>query len=146
MAPWPSERRGARRGDDEDDPPGRVARLNYVKGSISFRPASVDDWTEASSNYPLTTGDHLWTDRDARGEVHLGGTVVRLGSETAFSFLNLDDRTAQMRVTDGVVSVRVNRLEEDEVVEVDTPNAAVSLLRPGSLPDRRRQRREARPW
>ncbi len=102
-----------------------------MKGSVSLRPASVDDWTEASSNYPLTTGDHLWTDRDSRGEVHLGGSVVRLGSETAFSFLNLDDRTAQMRITDGVVSIRVTRLEEDEVVEVDTPNAAVSLLRPG---------------
>src|SRR5512143_852210 len=116
---------------DDDDPPGRVAHLSYLRGSVSFRPASVDDWTDATANYPLTTGDHIWADEDARGELQIGGAVVRLGPGTAFSLLNLDDRIAQMRVSEGQLSVRVNRLDEDEAVEVDTPNAAVSLLRPG---------------
>ena len=119
------------RAQEEADPPGRVARLEYLQGEVSFRPASVDDWTEADRNYPLTTGDRLWTDRDSRGELQIGGSVVRLGAETAFSFLNLDDRTAQMRLADGRIYVRVDQLEQDEVVEVDTPNAAVSLLQPG---------------
>lgn len=114
------------------DPPGRVARLGYFSGSLSFRPASLDDWAPASPNYPLTTGDHLWADNDGRGEIHVGGsTIARLGPRTAFSFLNLDDQTAQMRVSEGSLAVTVTRLDEDEVVEVDTPNAAVSLLRPG---------------
>ena len=26
------------------DPPGRVARLSYVYGAVSYRPAGVDDW------------------------------------------------------------------------------------------------------
>ena len=26
--------------DDREDPPGRVARLNYFKGTVSFRPAT----------------------------------------------------------------------------------------------------------
>ncbi len=114
------------------DPPSRVARLNYSSGSVSFRPSSVDDWAPAESNYPLTTGDHLWTDRGSRGEIHVGSTVMRLGPETAFAILNLDDQVAQVRVSAGALNVRVGAIDEDEVVEVDTPGAAISLLRPGT--------------
>jgi hypothetical protein len=41
------------------DPPSRVARIAYINGSVSFEPASVDQWTAASLNYPMTTGDNL---------------------------------------------------------------------------------------
>src|SRR5262245_33276293 len=114
------------------DPPDRVARLSYFSGPVSFRPAAVDDWSDASTTYPLTIGDHIWTDDDARGEIRVGrSSIVRLGPFTAFSFLNLDDDTTQMRMSEGTLAVTVRELDENEVVEVDTPNAAVSLLRPG---------------
>src|SRR6266550_4492318 len=51
------------------DPPGRVGRLSFVTGSVSFRPGDVDDWVAATVNYPLHDGDHLWTDNDARAEI-----------------------------------------------------------------------------
>src|SRR5436309_15588116 len=47
---------------DQDDPPGRVARLSYTHGSVSFNPAGTDDWVTAVVNRPITTGDKLWTD------------------------------------------------------------------------------------
>src|SRR5262245_39616024 len=98
------------------DPPARVARLSYFSGSVSFRPANLDDWGEATANYPLSEGDHLWTDDDARSELHVGGsTVVRLAPRTAFSFLNLDDETTQMRISEGGVAVTVEDLDRDEV-------------------------------
>src|SRR5262249_53023360 len=114
------------------DPPGRAARLGYVSGSVSFRPASLDDWAPVNNNYPFTTGDHIWAEDDARGEIRVGrSTVVRMGSRTALSFLNLDDDTAQMRISEGTVAITVDRMDEDETVELDTPNSAVSILRPG---------------
>src|ERR1700761_480337 len=76
----------------DDDPPGRVARLNYIQGSISFQPGGESDWVQANPNRPLTTGDNLWTDRGSRGELHIGSTSLRVGSETGITFLNLDDR------------------------------------------------------
>ncbi len=60
------------------DPPTRVARLNYVQGSVSFQPAGEQDWLEADINRPLTTGDNLWADKDSRGEIHIGATSIRL--------------------------------------------------------------------
>jgi len=113
------------------DPAGRVARLNFLSGSVTFRPATLDDWAPASVNYPMSTGDHLWTDRDGRAEVHVGSTVFRLGPQTAFEFLNLDDRTVQVRLAQGSLSVHPRRLPEDQILEVDTPNSAVSIDRPG---------------
>ncbi len=116
---------------DPGDPPTRVARLNYETGAVSFRPGSVDDWAPAAPNYPLSTGDHLWADRGAQAEMHVGSTAVRMDSETALAFLNLDDRTVQLSLTAGTIHVRVRNLGDDQSFEVDTPNVAVTLLRPG---------------
>ena len=113
------------------DPPGRVARISFTSGSVSFRPASVDEWAAASVNYPLTIGDHIWTDRDARSELQIGSTTIRVAPYTEFSVLNLDDRSAQLRVTEGAVSVRVRNLTVNDVIEIDTPNGAVSVLQSG---------------
>jgi hypothetical protein len=117
---------------DNDVPPSRAARLSYTGGAVSFEPAGTDDWVTVVNNRPITTGDKLWTDRDGRAELRFGSTAVRLGGETGFSFLNLDDRTAQIRITEGTINVRVKRLDEDEAIEIDTPNLAFTILRSGS--------------
>jgi len=113
------------------DVPGRAARLGMVRGTVSFQPASLEDWVPATPNRPLTTGDRLWADAGARAEVHLGSAVFRLNERTNFSFINLNDQIAQVQLSTGTVSVRVRRLAEDESIEVDTPQAALSILRPG---------------
>jgi Family of unknown function (DUF6600) len=116
---------------DDDDPPSRVARLSYANGEVSFSPAGTDDWIGATVNRPMTTGDKLWTDQGARAELHVGSAVIRLAGQTGFSFLNLDDRIMQIRVTEGSINLRVLRLDDQESIEVDTPNLAFSVLRPG---------------
>src|SRR5437773_10237335 len=103
------------------DPPNRVGRLSFITGSVSFRPGDVDDWTDATVNYPLHNGDHLWTDSDARAEITVGSTAFRLAPLSAFGFLALDDRTAQVRLSQGSLNVRVRDLGDDESLEIDTP-------------------------
>src|SRR5258708_6624067 len=115
----------------DDDPPGRVARLNYIQGSVSFQPAGESDWVQANPNRPLTTGDNLWTDRNARGELHIGSTAIRLSSETGITFLNLDDRTVQVQLAQGSLSAHVRRLEGGDAFEIDTPNLSFTVQRPG---------------
>lgn len=113
------------------DPPARVARLGYTSGEVSFSPAGEDDWVRAVINRPLGTGDRLWTDSRARAEVQVGGALVRMDAGTGLSVLNLDDRIAQLRLTQGVLNVHVRRLGRDQLFEVDTPNLAFVLRRPG---------------
>jgi len=116
---------------DDDDPPERVARLSYIQGSVSFQPAGEQDWVQAFTNRPVTTGDRIWADQGSRAELHIGAATIRLNDSTGFSFLNLDDRTVQIELTEGTVDIRVRRLDRDEIFEVDTPNQAFSILRPG---------------
>jgi hypothetical protein len=115
----------------DDDPPGRVARLNYIQGSISFQPGGETDWVQANPNRPLTTGDSLWSDRNSRGELHIGSFALRVGSETGITFLNLNDRTVQIQLAEGSMNLNVRRLDGGDEFEIDTPNLAFTLDRPG---------------
>ncbi|HTW22032.1 MAG TPA: DUF6600 domain-containing protein [Candidatus Baltobacteraceae bacterium] len=125
---------GAALAQDDDaqaDPPGRVARLGYLQGSVSFQPAGTQDWIDANPNRPLTTGDNLWADQDSRGELHIGSSVVRLSGQTGVSFLNLTDQVTQLQLAQGSIYVRVRELADGEAFEVDTPNLAFTVVRPG---------------
>lgn len=116
---------------DQADPPGRVARLGYLQGSVSVQPAGTQDWIDANPNRPLTTGDNLWADQDSRGELHIGSSVVRLSGQTGVSFLNLTDQVTQLQLAQGSLYVRVRELADGEAFEVDTPNLAFTVVRPG---------------
>ena len=115
----------------DDDPPARVARLRSVDGSVSVQPAGADDWGDAGVNRPITTGDKLWSDQNSRAELSLGSAAIRLGSNTAFTILNLTDQIAQISINEGTVNVHLRTLGDNESFEIDTPNLAFSLLRPG---------------
>ncbi len=116
---------------EPNDPPTRAARLGWIEGNVSFQPGGVEDWVPATLNRPIATGDRLWTDAGARTELHLGSSAFRLNGRTNFTFVNLTDSLAQVQVSSGTLEVRVRRLAEQESVEIDTPQAAFTLLRAG---------------
>lgn len=114
-------------GAPAQDPPGRVARLSFSVGSVSFQPGGEGDWVEAIKNRPLSTGDNIWADRDSRAELQSGSTSIRIDSETSLTLLDLDDRTTQLKLSQGSVIVRVRHLDDDDHFEVDTPNLAFQI-------------------
>jgi hypothetical protein len=113
------------------DPPSRVARVSYMTGQVSFEPASVDQWTQASLNYPMTTGDNLYTDTGSRAVLRIGRNAIRLNAGTNFQFVNLSDQVVQVSINSGSLSLRIRNLFQGEVWEVDTPTGAVTLDHPG---------------
>ncbi len=116
---------------DSEDPPSRVARMNYAQGSVTFQPGGEGDWVTAVPNRPLTSGDNLWTDQGSRAEFHVGSTAVRLAPETSVTLLDLDDSTTQLRLSEGTMILRVRHLDDGDLFEVDTPNLAFTLQRTG---------------
>ena len=113
------------------EPPSRVARLSYISGTVSFSPAGQSDWVRAAVNRPLTTGDRLWADTNSRVELQVGGAAIRLGAFTSVTLLNLDDRIAQVQLSQGTLKVRVRHIGRNQAFEVNTPNLAFTLRRPG---------------
>src|SRR5688572_3137890 len=116
-----------------NDPPGRVARISDLRGSLSYSPAGDGEWYDARRNRPLVRGDALWSDRGARAELQAGSTWLRMDGETSLEFLQLDDRMLQVEVAEGSLNVRVRRMYPGQRVEIDTPNFALVIDRPGSF-------------
>src|ERR1700730_5012544 len=54
-----------------DNPPSRVARISFLRGRVSFLRAGLTQWSEAELNFPVTTGDRLYTDKDSRAELQV---------------------------------------------------------------------------
>ena len=115
----------------DEDPPSRVARLNFSQGAVSFQPAGDEDWLTAVPNRPLVTGDTLWADSGSRAELHVGSTAIRLGSGTEVTLLELSDRVLQVRLAQGSMILRIRHLDDDDAYEIDTPNLAFSPVTPG---------------
>lgn len=115
------------------DPPSRVARMSYIEGSVSFQPGGQGDWGAAARNRPVTVGDKIWADQNSRAELQAGQANIHLAGMTALSFLNLDDRTTQMRLAEGSLNFRVRELRAGDVYEVDTPNVAFTVTQAGAF-------------
>ena len=76
---------------DEGDPPGRVARSLSFSGRArlpSFEASGENDWSQATLNYPLATGDRLWTDNNAKAELETGNIAIRMSQQTDLTTTN----------------------------------------------------------
>ncbi len=117
---------------DTGDPPGRVARLSYILGNVSLQPSGEDQWSAASTNYTVTTGDRLFTDANSKAELEMGDFALRMSQSTDLTITNLTDQLLQIGVGQGSFEVTVFRLAAANSVEIDTPNGALALQRAGS--------------
>ncbi|HVB29485.1 MAG TPA: DUF6600 domain-containing protein [Terriglobia bacterium] len=117
---------------NEGDPPARVARISDVQGNVSFQPSGESQWSQASLNYPVTTGDRLYADQGARAEIEAGPFSVHLSETTDLTLANLSDQIMQLGLGQGVLRVSVFALPNGNTAEVDTPNGALTVLSPGS--------------
>lgn len=117
---------------EEGDPPGRVARLSFISGNVSLQLSGEDQWNQASPNYPLTTGDRIYTDQDGRAELETGNIAVRVSANTDLATTNLNDQLVQLGLAQGTLRVRAYDVREGNSIEIDTPSAALTLFRAGS--------------
>lgn len=115
----------------DDDPSDRVARLSYIEGDVALQPQETGEWTSARLNRPLTSGDRLSLAARARTELQVGNVALHLDQDSDLSILELSDQALQVMLSQGSLHVQVRSLDRDEVVEVDTPNAAITLDQPG---------------
>ncbi len=113
------------------DPPSRAARIGYMQGPVSFAPAGDYNWVEARLNRPITIGDSLWTDDNARTELQFGTAIVRLDEYTSVQLLNLDDRAIQIQLAQGRVNVTARSLRNGDTIEIATPNVAFTIREAG---------------
>jgi hypothetical protein len=54
-----------------------------------------------------------------------------MGATTSLTVLNVDDRAVQLQVSQGTLQLRLRSLASGETFEIDTPNLASPLRKPG---------------
>lgn len=115
----------------QSDPPGRVGRLAYVHGTVSFHDARQDAWSPAALNRPITTGDSLWTEPNGHNEIQIGGTRVRMDGNTQLDMLALDDSQTRMQLDQGRLDVTAFTLDYSQPYQIVTPRGTVTLEQQG---------------
>ncbi|MBI3707698.1 MAG: hypothetical protein HY246_08475 [Proteobacteria bacterium] len=113
------------------DPPGHAGRLSYTEGTVSFHAADQEQWSPATLNFPVTSGNSLWTEPNARTEIQVGAAEIRMDQTTAVDMLRLDDSATQFRVNQGIVNVHLHTVPPGGM-QVQTPRGDVNLLQAGS--------------
>lgn len=103
-----------------DDPPGRVGRVGDTRGQVWTMEAGQGEWLNLQRNRPVTTGDRITTDNNARAELQVGSTTFRLGEHTDVQVMRLDDERIQLQLAEGSLTVRLREPEVVGEVEVLT--------------------------
>ena len=108
------------------------ARLSYVDGDVSFWRPGAEDWAKATLNTALQPGDALHVGQGGNAEIQIGPRAfVRATANTQIGLDNHDDDYVQLRVTSGQAALDLRELTAGQTVELSTPNAAITVDRPG---------------
>lgn len=114
------------------DPPGRVGRLAEASGTVWMFDAQQGEWVAAQRNRPLTAGDRLSVDRDARAELQIGSATLRLDGGSEIEITDLDDQRVRVDLRDGSLALRLSRDESAREFSVTTAAGRFEPQRAGS--------------
>ncbi|HEX7410402.1 MAG TPA: DUF6600 domain-containing protein [Candidatus Binatia bacterium] len=107
-------------------------RLRFIDGAVSFWRTGAEEWSAAQVNTALAAGDSLYAGDGANLEVQIGPRAfVRAGTATEIDLTSLDPGYTQFRITGGHAALDLKALPGGQLIEVDSPNAAFTINRPG---------------
>jgi len=115
----------------DDDPPAIAARIAYLSGNVSLEAQGDQDWSVAPLNYPMVSGDRIYTDQGARAAIQSGAIDIRVWGGSDVTLTNLNEQYEQIGIAQGSIRVRVYAIDPDNTIEVDTPSGAVIIQNPG---------------
>lgn len=128
--PWPGPPITAQ--NSAGDPPARVGRIARMNGTVSFHTADEDQWGPATLNYPLTSGNALWTEPDSRAELQIGsGNRLVMDSRTELNVIALDDSRFEAGLPQGTAYLNVADVAPGESYTLQTPRGSVEIAEPG---------------
>jgi hypothetical protein len=127
-APPPLPAPGQGRPDiNQGDPPARVGRIAGMTGTVSFHNEGDTDWSAASLNYPVSSGNAFWTEPSANARLEISDSRVVLGGETEFDVTTLDASGLQGVVPQGETYIHLRDLAPNEAWSIQTPRGLVRL-------------------
>jgi hypothetical protein len=113
------------------DPPGRVGRIAEATGTVWVFDGVEGEWIAAQRNRPVTSGDRLSAERDARAELQIGSATLRLDSDTELEVTQLDDAQVRLHLHHGSLALRLRSAESVHEFSVTTDEGRFDPQRVG---------------
>ena len=106
------------------DPPGRIGRVAWLSetGGLTLDNRSRGESFRPLVNQPLTSGDVLSTDSNARAEVQIGSMTLRLDAGTSLELTRVDDEQVSAFLRNGGAIVKLASPETAREFELNTAN------------------------
>lgn len=102
-----------------------VGRISLIHDAVSTQRGDSGDWSAATLNQPLMTGDKVSTGEGGRAEVQLDfANTLRLGPNSTANIANLTKKNIQIQLSQGIANYTVSKDSQAEP-EIDTPNVSV---------------------
>src|SRR5258707_3536377 len=80
-----------------------VARISVIRGDVSTQRGDSGDWSAATLNAPVMSGDRVSTADNARAELQLDySNVLRLGSNSQANITSLSKNQIQVQLGQGI--------------------------------------------
>ncbi len=112
----------------EAAPPARVGQITGIAGGVSYNGAgSNGQWVTASDNYPLTTGDSLFTQSGGEASIALDSSRITLGPNTELQVTQLDDSDFAATESQGEIFLNITALQQGQNFGINTPGGEVSI-------------------
>lgn len=113
------------------DPPARAGRLAFIEGNVSFHDSQQTDWSPAVVNTTLVSGEALWTEPNARSEISIAGTRVRMDGASELDVVALDDSQTRLQLDQGRIDVRTFTYDAQQPYQIVTPRGVITLQQQG---------------
>jgi hypothetical protein len=127
----PAQSQGVQSDQSQGDPPARVGRVARIEGGASFRTTGDTQWTAASANFPVSTGDAFWTEPNAQAVLEISASRVVMADRTELDVTSLDAAGLVAVTPQGETYFHLRDLAPNEVWSVQTPRGLVHLTAPG---------------
>jgi hypothetical protein len=102
-----------------------------MSGTVSFHADGADRWEPATLNYPVNSGDALWTEPAASAEIQFDASHIVTTERTELDVDTLNDRTVTLTVPQGEAFLRLPEVAADDSVTIRTPRGIVTIEQPG---------------
>lgn len=113
------------------DPPGRVGQLSLIEGEVWLKDSSNNERFMASLNWPITENTALETGYEARAEIRIGSSTLRLAADTRVYFDQLDDQSIRIRLENGSLALRFKNPEKARETLVLVPSGNIVFMDSG---------------
>lgn len=127
-APPPLPALGKGRPDlSQGDPPERVGRIAGMTGTVSFHNLGDTQWSAATPNYPVSSGNAFWTEPSSEAQLEVSACRIAMAGSTEFDVTTLDVSGLQGVTAQGEVYLHLPDLGPNEVWSIQTPRGLVRL-------------------